>query len=238
MNTLGQITSTAVALDHLVIAASSLAQGVQWCEATLGITPGPGGVHTKMGTHNRLFSVAGHHWPGVYAEIIAIDPTAKPLTRRRWFGLDESAMQAAVAHQPLLVHAVLRTTNLTGDSATWRKLGRDPGPVIAMSRVTATGELHWRLTVPDSGELAEEGCLPTLIEWPEGSPGWRLPASGVELLELSLLAPNNSTLPASYAAIGWQGVGVERVMPNERHRWRARFHTPKGVVSLLSDSPG
>lgn len=30
-----------LALDHLVVAAASLAQGVQWCETTLGVTPGP-----------------------------------------------------------------------------------------------------------------------------------------------------------------------------------------------------
>jgi hypothetical protein len=44
-----------------VVVAASLEQGVQWCERVLGITPGPGGEHALMGTHNRLFSgrVAG-----------------------------------------------------------------------------------------------------------------------------------------------------------------------------------
>ncbi|MEY4341937.1 MAG: hypothetical protein RL541_1441, partial [Pseudomonadota bacterium] len=42
-------------IDHLVVAASSLAQGVAWCEDQLGITPGPGGEHALFGTHNRLF---------------------------------------------------------------------------------------------------------------------------------------------------------------------------------------
>ena len=45
-------------IDHLVVAASSLDQGVAWCEATLGVTPGPGGEHPLMGTHNRLLRVA------------------------------------------------------------------------------------------------------------------------------------------------------------------------------------
>jgi hypothetical protein len=30
-------------LDHLVVAARTLDEGVAWCEATLGVTPGPGG---------------------------------------------------------------------------------------------------------------------------------------------------------------------------------------------------
>ena len=36
---------TFVAVDHLVIAAATLDEGVAWCEATLGVTPGPGGRH-------------------------------------------------------------------------------------------------------------------------------------------------------------------------------------------------
>lgn len=223
-----------VALDHLVIAAHTLAQGVQWCETTLGITPGPGGSHAKMGTHNRLFSIAGPHSLGVYAEIIAIDPAAPAPSRRRWFGLDEPTVQAALVDQPQLVHAVVRTANLERDLSTWRALGHDPGSVVDMSRMTPAGELHWRLTVPESGQLAEQGCLPTLIDWPDGSPGWRLPESGIELLELKLLAPTTSHLPAAYAAIGWQGVAVETAMARTGHRWCTQFKTPKGLVDLLS----
>ena len=42
----------------------------------LGITPGPGGQHPLMGTHNRLFSIASAAYPQAYFEIIAIDPGA------------------------------------------------------------------------------------------------------------------------------------------------------------------
>ncbi len=40
--------------------------------ATLGIAPGPGGVHPFMGTHNRLLRLG----PRLYLELIAIDPDA------------------------------------------------------------------------------------------------------------------------------------------------------------------
>ena len=53
----------ALALDHLVVAARSLDEGVRWCAATLGVTPGPGGKHPLMGTHNRLFGIAGDLFP-------------------------------------------------------------------------------------------------------------------------------------------------------------------------------
>jgi hypothetical protein len=52
-----------VQLDHLVIAAATLEEGVAWCEATLGVTPGPGGKHPLMGTHNRLLSIATAVFP-------------------------------------------------------------------------------------------------------------------------------------------------------------------------------
>jgi hypothetical protein len=45
-------------VDHLVVIAHTLDQGVAWCEQTLGITPGPGGKHPLFGTHNRLFKIA------------------------------------------------------------------------------------------------------------------------------------------------------------------------------------
>ena len=56
--------------------AASLAEGVAWCEATLGVTPGPGGEHPLMGTHNRLLRIATADFPHAYLEIIAINPVA------------------------------------------------------------------------------------------------------------------------------------------------------------------
>ena len=44
-------------LDHLVVAATSLAEGSQWVEERLGVTTDPGGHHTAFGTHNRLLSL-------------------------------------------------------------------------------------------------------------------------------------------------------------------------------------
>ena len=64
-------------IDHLVVAAHTLEQGVQWCEATLGITPEAGGEHSQFGTHNKLFKIATPAHPLAYFEIIAINPGAK-----------------------------------------------------------------------------------------------------------------------------------------------------------------
>jgi hypothetical protein len=92
-------------IDHLVIAAHDLAHGVHWCEQTLGVTPGPGGRHPLMSTHNRLLKLdAGPGHPRAYLEIIAIDPEAPPPGRARWFGLDDAALQASLREAPRLVH--------------------------------------------------------------------------------------------------------------------------------------
>ena len=100
-------------VDHLVVAAASLEQGVQWCEATLGITPGPGGEHLLMGTHNRLFSVASPRFPDAYFEIIAIQPgasTTRPPGAKRWFDLDDGLLHdRLLSHGPQLVHFVANT---------------------------------------------------------------------------------------------------------------------------------
>ena len=99
-------------LDHLVVAAASLQQGLDWCEATLGVTPGTGGQHPQMGTHNRLLKIETADFPLAYLEIIAIDPAAAPPGRPRWFGLDEPALQARLQQAPQLVHLVARSTQI------------------------------------------------------------------------------------------------------------------------------
>jgi hypothetical protein len=110
-------TPLASQVDHLVVVAATLEQGVQWCERVLGITPGPGGEHALMGTHNRLFSVASPAFPRAYFEIIAINP-AKPSPRvspaRRWFDLDDKELQLHLANTgPQLAHFVASTDRVS-----------------------------------------------------------------------------------------------------------------------------
>ena len=102
-------------IDHLVIVAKTLEFGVQWCEATLGVTPGPGGEHALYGTHNRLLKIATPTHPLAYLEIIAINPGAKrtaSATTQRWFDMDDAALQAAVTKAPRLMHFVASTDEI------------------------------------------------------------------------------------------------------------------------------
>ncbi len=176
-----------VHVDHLVVAAASLAQGAAWCEATLGVAPGPGGRHALMGTHNRLAKIASAAFPDAYLEIIAIDPEAPPPARVRWFGLDDPALQASLIERgPRLVHVVARSTML--DMHRWGliNVGLQPGEPVSAHRDTPAGRLAWQILVRDDGRLLCGGALPTLIQWSGRHPVAAMPDSGLALKALTL----------------------------------------------------
>jgi Glyoxalase-like domain len=230
-------------LDHLVVAAATLAEGVAWCEAVLGITPGPGGEHPLMGTHNRLFKLgcaAADHptwhptWHNAYFEIIAINPAAPAPNRPRWFGLDEPALQSRLrSHGPQLIHWVAASTSLVAHRSRLLAAGQLPGDVLDVSRPTATGLLRWQMLVPADGVPRCAGALPTLIEWPAGvHPATAMPASGVALHSLQL----RGVPAAALQALALQGVhaATDTPTPPLTPALRAVLHTPLGAVTLES----
>ncbi len=221
-------------IDHLVVAAPSLAEGEAWCEATLGVTPGPGGAHALFGTHNRLLRLPHAEHPQTYLEIIAIDPAATPLQpppQRRWFDLDDPSLQQRLAqHGPQLIHWVARMPDLDAALHTWAALGLERGPAIAATRPTPTGLLQWRLSVRDDGQRLLDGCLPTLIAWGDIHPARSMPASGLRLDRLALQHPQHEHLAQALAAIGLADVGVTAGPP----RLTADLHAPSGPRALRS----
>jgi len=231
-----------VELDHLVIASATLEEGVAWCETTLGVTPGPGGKHPLMGTHNRLLKIATPVFPNAYLEIIAIDPAATPPSRPRWFGLDTPELNAQLRSGPRLIHAVARTTNL--DMHRWGliTLGLQPGEPVSASRETPTGVLAWQILVRRDGQLECQGALPTLIQWSGQHPAQSMPESGITLQSLTLRG-----LPERVQALlRLKGVQIDSPLPAQP---RARppdagasvsnpavitvkLNTPHGTVTL------
>lgn len=220
-----------VALDHLVVIASSLDEGVAWCEAVLGVTPGPGGQHALMSTHNRLFSIASPAFPLAYFEIIAIDPAAPPPARRRWFDMDDPALQDRVRRSgPQLLHWAARVPDARAAVATLRTQGLDRGEVIAASRPTPSGLLQWQITVRDDGQRLYDGALPTLIQWGAVHPAAAMPASGVTLASFELQHPQADTLATACRALDLPGVPVQ----TGPARLRAQLHTPRGLIEICS----
>jgi hypothetical protein len=199
----------ALSLDHLVVAARSLAEGVAWCETALGVTPAAGGAHALMGTHNRLLALGGD-WPQAYLEIIAIDPAAATPAHARWFALDH------FDEAPRLVHWVVRCDDVDAARRAALAAGHDPGRIVDASR----GDYRWRITVRDDGALPFAGAAPTLIEWLTPHPAARLPATGVELVgvEAGGLPPALPLPPAVRRATGAS--------------LRATLRTPRATITL------
>jgi hypothetical protein len=227
---------TQARVDHLVVVAATLDEGVAWCEATLGVTPGPGGQHPLMATHNRLLRIATVDYPRAYFEIIAPDPAADASRRRagaRWFDMDDGALMDDIAtHGPRLVHAVANVPRLADALAAWKQLGIDRGEPIAASRMTDRGLLQWTIAVRPDGQRLFGGTLPTLIEWGGMHPAAAMPESGIALHGLAVRHPQAATLQEAFGAIGLAGVTVSAGPP----QLRATLLTPRGTVVL--DSKG
>jgi len=221
-------------VDHLVIAARSLDEGVGWCEATLGVIPGSGGRHPLMGTHNRLVKIASPAFPRAYLEIIAIDPGARSTrgaAKHRWFDLDDAHLQATLARSgPRLVHFVAEVPDAQAAVQALGQAGLDRGHLIEASRDTAAGRLSWQITVRDDGQRLLYGTLPTLIQWGPVHPSDSMADSGVTLRSLDLAHPRDADLETALRAIGLSGVPLANGPPD----LHAVLDTPLGTVSLHS----
>ena len=240
-------------IDHIVVVARTLEQGVAWCEATLGITPEAGGDHPQFGTHNRLFKIATPSYPLAYFEILAIkniaaqatNTTAKSqnsvqnsLKNSRWFDMDDAALQAAVAKEPRLVHFVAQTDDIQAGRTALKAQGIDRGPAVEASRHTRKGRLEWKITVRDDGQRLFNGALPSLIQWGKSGaaeplrlhPRNTLPRSGVSLQSVAVSSPTPDKLQSAYDTIGLAGVTVTSGDANVI----VTLKTPKGLIELQS----
>lgn len=218
-----------LALDHVVIAARTLGEGLDWCEAMLGVRPEAGGRHAFMGTHNRVFSIASAAFARAYVELIAIDPDAPAPTRHaRWFDLDDTALQATLAADgPQLVHWVARCEGIDGMHALLLEGGIDVGPVQATERMTPRGLLRWRIGVRADGRRPLGGAAPALIEWGEMHPTDSMPPSGVSLQRMRLAG-----WPAPLAALLPRHIDLDA--PLGAPALQLALTTPRGAVTLHS----
>jgi len=195
-------------LDHLAVAAQTLDEGCEWVRAALDVVPGPGGSHAHYGTHNRLLGLEDE----LYLEVIAIDPDAPPLDYARWFDLDR------FAGPPRIGNWICRTDDLEGAQAALSGIGAQ----VPLER----GDLHWRMAVPESGQLPFDDCHPAVIQWDcARHPADALPASGITLRRLIVSHPEVAELAARLAPV----LSDERIVFEAGPAaLRAEFDTPAG----------
>lgn len=211
-------------IDHIVLAATTLDEGVRYLYEQLGVEVPTGGKHPIMGTHNCLMRVGRT----IYLEILSIDPSAPPPRRARWFGLDDLSVQARLRERPHFVGWVAQTNNITESIAA---LGADIGPAIEATR----GDLRWRISVRDDGLLLDGGTVPILIEWPEGAhPASKIPDLGIELLELRLKHPSPDWLKLKLRPLAPEPlIKIVKAPSGEPPSLEATFRLPDGQFHTL-----
>ncbi|GEJ55548.1 VOC family protein [Anaeromyxobacter diazotrophicus] len=181
-----------IELDHLVVAALTLDEGMRWVRERVGVAPEPGGQHLGFGTHNALLRLG----EDVYLEVLAPDPAQPEPPRSRLFGLDGDATRASLERGPRLLHWVVRTGAL---GAAIRRLATAAGlepAAVGLPTPMQRGQLRWTLALPSDGSRPPGG-LPSVIDWgATPHPCSRLPDRGVRLerLELAAEAPIASAL--------------------------------------------
>jgi len=201
-------------LDHLAVSAMTLDEGTDYVEQALGVTLAPGGRHDLMGTHNRLL----HLGPGLYLEVIAIDPAAPAPARPRWFDLDD------FEGPPRLTNWIVRCETLA------QVLPKAP-PGAGTPMELCRGDLAWEMAVPEDGRLPFDGAFPALIAWQQGvHPAARLPEADCRLLGLEVIHPQARALRAALAGL----LDDPRVVISEgpEKALRATIRCPKGEVVL------
>ncbi len=210
-------------LDHLVIGAATLQQGIDYIGETLGVRMPPGGEHPRMGTHNHLMQLG----EGAFLEIIAINPGIPAPSRPRWFGLDDPYVKTALIQQPRLLTWVVNTNDIKqihGQSAV------PLGTIEPMSR----NDLEWLITIPEDGSLLGSGLIPTVIQWhTDIHPSTRMSEFGCSLSRLKLYHSNVQWLENVLNAIEVAGhVEIHPLPDNESPHMVAQIQTPSGEKEL------
>ncbi|WP_191602121.1 VOC family protein [Marinomonas algicola] len=179
-------------IDHIVIGADTLEQGMESLHKTLGVTLPKASKHDAMGTHNCVAPVGNES----FIEILSIDPEAPTPNRARWFNMDNPEVQAQFKKQPMAYHWVVGTNDL---DAVIANSPIEMGEIVTFTR----GERSWRLNIPKDGSLAEAGLIPTFIEWSPGAhPSTNMSDLGLTLKTVILTHPDPEKLHHLLDALG------------------------------------
>ena len=217
------MTTPTIALDHLVVAARTLAEGTAYVTHRLGVAPGGGGRHPGMGTHNRVLGLGR----SLYLEVIAIDPQAPVPEWPRWFALDDPAVRQRLAQRPRLAAWVARTDSIAqlADAVYDR-----PATIRPMQR----DALRWQFAFTADGSLPGDGMLPYLIQWETAEhPAANMPPSGCRLSELTATHTDRGVLETlRFIADAETPLTVHAAGPENPPGLRAWIRTPNGLALL------
>jgi hypothetical protein len=210
------------AIDHIVITAPSLADGVEYVRRALGVALEIGGEHPRMGTHNCLLRLGNE----IFLEVIAVNPDAARPDRPRWFQLDELAPDCL----PRLATWVARTSDIYAAVAA---VAASPVPVGEIETMTR-GQLNWLISIPADGRLPFHGIVPALIEWQtETHPASKLQDLGCSLIRLEAFHAEAEQISQMLARLGFDDAFSATPIAAGEQPWLiAHIQTPAGPRQL------
>ena len=209
-------------LDHLVVVAPTLAEGVAHVRSCIDVEVPFGQRHAYMGSHNHLLQLGD----SVYLEIVAVDPEGERPARARWFGLDDRrAVQADWDRGRRL-----RGWVATSDDIDLALAGRER--VFGRKVSLPPAEPSFEFAIADDGALPLDGAAPCLIDR-RGQPRSMAAIAdvGARLRSFTLVHPQAAAIGALYRELA-----VDRppaVLAGSDLRYRAQIETPAGVKELF-----
>lgn len=214
-------------IDHLVIGAPTLEQGVAYVKDQLGVDIPFGGVHATMGTHNHLMRLG----KDMFLEVIAINPAGEMPGQPRWYGLDDPLVRRKIEQQPSLLGWVVNTQSI---QSLLRQTCFPFGQIKQISR----GDLSWYFGLPEDGRLFAAGIVPYVMQWQNDiHPANNMLDTGCQLQQLSLYHANADWLVGVLNQIGARKiVKIHSLADNAAPYIKARINTPDGVKYLSSTS--
>ena len=212
-------------LDHLVIAAESLEQGVDYVRSTLDIEIPKGGFHKTMGTHNHLMQLGNN----AYLEVIAINPDGDIPGHPRWFALDDALMRDSLRRQPRLITWVVNTSNID-------KLSQDSAFSIGTPTELSRNNLRWKIALTEDGRLLANGFLPYVIQWlSTPHPSAAMDDLGCQLLSLEIHHNRAEWLRSMLKSIDADHLVSIHPLPDSQSAYlSATIKTPSGIKVLTS----
>ncbi len=219
--TMSDTTRAAPALtvvDHLLLGAADLDQGIAWVEQRTGVRPALGGSHPGRGTRNALLSLGNGH----YLEVIAPDPAQTVYS----FQIDIRKLI-----EPRLITWAAGTTDIEAVAVRAKAAGYQVFGPADGSRARPDGtRLAWR-TLGIASTLAAGAVepIPFFIQWSANTvhPSIDSP-KGCALKAFRITHPNPSAVNTVLGAVGIEAdvtTGPEAAI-------QATLATPKGLVDL------
>jgi hypothetical protein len=184
-----------IKLDHIVIGALTLEQGVNYVKRSLGSEPYGSGRHEGQGTHNKVMRLGDE----VYLEVIAPDPTSD--VKPQWFSLGDEKMLESLSKNPRLIAYVAQTNELE------KLLKETQYPLEA--KPARRDSLRWQFGFSNEGELLDDGLLPYVLQWETPHPAWAMKDSGCSLVRLQGFHPEPAHIQQTLQSLGFSDITVQ-----------------------------